>query len=228
MMIVIISFLLLQCKEEPKLKARINRITGKVVIVTNSSTKPASVGDLLLSNDQIRTETDATVDLMFPGGMVIRLKDQSQMTVNELGSQCRLTIENGAILVGSNKLKANESLTVQTPTVVAAVRGTSFLASATDHTIAVYTGQIAVERDGESVVAEPMKQVHTNETKLQTVRLDSKSGAALRELLEIDGIEKLNDFDDLQKNLAIFSLDTKTGNVPVQKKRIDPLQVHEK
>lgn len=225
--LVLAFLLLLQCKEEPQIKARINRIHGSVVIHSEKTQKEAAVGDLLVPGDRLVTAEDSSADLLFPGGSVLRLKGNSDLTLEELGAKSRMKLDEGDMLLGISKLKANESLEITSPTVVAAVRGTSFAISTTKKAIAVLTGKVRVEKDGQSVVAESMKEVRLDQEKLMSARLSKENAGQLREILEIEGVENLDDFEEMKKNWAGFALENNLDYLPVQKQPIPPKKVRE-
>lgn len=226
--IALALLIVLQCKEEPKLKARINRTKGSVEIVSGTAKKAAAVGDLLLPGDRLVTGSDSSVDLLFPGGSVLRLQQSSDLTLEELGAKSQMKLDKGDLLLGVSKLKASESMQITTPTVVAAVRGTSFSISTIKNAIAVLTGKVQVEKDGQSVVAESMKEVRTDEDKLQSAKLSKENADQLREILEIEGVQNLDDFEEMQKNWAGFALENNLDYLPAAKQELPSREVREK
>lgn len=226
---IALAFLIvLQCKEEPKLKARINRTKGSVEILSGTTKKAATIGDLILPGDRLVTGSDSSVDLLFPGGSVLRLQQNSDLTLEELGAKSQMKLDRGDILLGVNKLKDSESTQVTTPTVVAAVRGTSFSISTIKNVIAVLTGKVLVEKDGQSVVAESMKEIRTDEDKLQPAKLSKENADQLREILEVEGVQNLDDFEEMQKNWAGFALDNNIDVMPAAQREIPSREVREK
>lgn len=226
---VLLSLLIFSCNEEPKLKARVNLVIGEVKIESaNKEPKTASVGDLLLPNDQIATSENSSIDLLLPGGSVLRLKESSSLLLSDLSAQTNLNLQKGNLLMAVKKMKNNETLQITTPTVVAAVRGTSFSISNTSNTIAVLTGKMFVQKDGESVVAESMKQVKTDEKRLSTTNVNQAKANELKEILSIHGVDSLDDYNDMQKNWATTALSSESHYLPVQKADLPSRQVKEK
>lgn len=209
------------CNEEPKLKARINLIVGEVKIKsTDSKLQNASVGDLLLRNDQIITFKDSSVDLLLPGGSVLRLKENSDLLLADLSAQTNLHLKSGNLLMAVKKMQNNETMQITTPTTIAAVRGTSFLISNDSNTIAVLTGKLLIQKDNESVVAEPMRQVKTDEKRLSTTTLSQNKIVELKEILSIHGVDSLDDYNEMQKNWATTAL---SSNSPILQVPLAPL-----
>jgi hypothetical protein len=219
---------LINCTEEPRLKARISRIKGSVEILSAGAKKRAAVGELLTAGNRIQTGPQSAVDLLLPGGSVIRIQQNSIFTLEELGARGQLRLDQGDLLLGISKLKAGESMQITTPTTVAAVRGTSFYVSTTRNSIAVLTGKVQVEKDGQRVVAESMREVRTDEDKLQPVKISRESARHLQEILEIEGVEHIEDFEEMQKVWASMNLNTDFEVPAVQKPELPAREVREK
>lgn len=224
-----LSLLLLSCNEEPKLKARVNLVVGEVRVESaNSASKLASIGDLLLPNDQITTSASSSIDLLLPGGSVLRLKESSNLLLADLSAQTNLNLKRGDLLMAVKRMKSNETLQITTPTVVAAVRGTSFSISNVSNTIAVLTGKLLVQRDGESVITESMKQVNTDEKRLSTTTVSQTKVNELKEILSIHGVDSLDDYNEMQKNWATTALNSESNALPIKRTELPSLQVKEK
>lgn len=227
--ISILLFFIIGCNEEPKLKARINLIVGEVKIKsTDSKLRNASVGDLLLRNDQIITLEDSSVDLLLPGGSVLRLKENSDLLLADLSAQTNLHLKSGNLLMAVKKMQNNETMQITTPTTIAAVRGTSFSISNDSNTIAVLTGKLLIQRDNDSVVAEPMKQVKTDEKRLSTTTLSQNKIIELKEILSIHGVDSLDDYNEMQKNWATSALSSNSPVLQVPRAELPSFQVKEK
>jgi hypothetical protein len=118
-----------------------------------SASAPLAQGDPILLGDQLRTRPDAKLRVTLREGSVLTLAPDSQLMVTEQvvapASVSRFQLLLGTIkaAVTERYSEPNARFEVETPTAIAGVRGTSFLASydtATDETLVV--GLIDVTR----------------------------------------------------------------------------------
>lgn len=102
---------------------------GKVTIRSQNKDIKPSIGYLVRTGDTIITEIGA-IDLQTYRGDVIRVKESSSIVFKELPgekqSASTLEVAFGNLIVKSNKLKSNQSFQINSPTMVAGVRGTAF------------------------------------------------------------------------------------------------------
>lgn len=128
--IVIIAFSLSfasGCKAPAKPAALIVSLSGTVEVIDGGAWMPAKKGQQLSEAAELRTGADGQVDLQVPGRAGIRLLGGSLFKIKTLSdSAAQLAIEQGDILVRSARLRGGEQLSVETPTAIAAVRGTQF------------------------------------------------------------------------------------------------------
>ncbi|MEI1278595.1 FecR domain-containing protein [Leptospira venezuelensis] len=111
-------------KEEETTDAIVSFIVGKATAEKAGSVLKAS--DRVIESEIVKTDKDATLDLTTTLGTV-RLLGGSEASIAALrADQNYIKINSGNILVKVAKLKKNESISIDTPTVVAAVRGTQF------------------------------------------------------------------------------------------------------
>lgn len=104
----------------------------------------------LYSEDQVRTGPLSTVHLQLSNRTVLRLQPESYIIVNKVDKNSRdavFTLQEGSLHAAvPNLRKSGGSLSVRTPSAVAAVRGTVFelSSSATSSGLACYEGQVDV------------------------------------------------------------------------------------
>ncbi|MEI7011351.1 FecR family protein [Leptospira licerasiae] len=107
------------------------------------------LGDILSEGDRIVTGKGGSIDIGLTDSSVIRLKENSELVLKSLrqtdASQIRISLMSGKILNLVEKEKKNANYFVDTPTVVAAVRGTSFEVNASDKESSVFVVEGAVE-----------------------------------------------------------------------------------
>jgi len=103
---------------------------------------PLANGDPLFLGDVIRTMPDSKARLLFRGDTVLTLAASSELTVDEdtVGAVSRFSLGAGLVraLVPSRYGAPGASFEVETPTAIAGVRGTEFVASydhATEETL---------------------------------------------------------------------------------------------
>lgn len=114
-------------------QATIIKLAGKVEVrIGEGSWAPASEGMKLTHNDSIRTGPDSWADLRV--GMVggVKIKENSEIKLSELSSNpdgsenIILYMTIGEMLVDVRGIQKGSDFQVQTPTTVAAVRGTIY------------------------------------------------------------------------------------------------------
>ncbi len=131
--------------------AVVDSLTGSAEVVKNGEGPPVGlkVGQLVHAGDVIRTGADGSVELRWArwaGGMRIKVGPNTTFTVkrsvvnrSSKDAESRLRVDAGTIWVRIRKaLTGKSKFEVETPTAVAAVRGTTF--------------SVTVERDGTSQV----------------------------------------------------------------------------
>lgn len=135
-------------KEEGGVKAVVTFLSGKATAL--KSGKDLKYNDLVPEEETIHTAKDGLVDLTTPLG-TIRLLGGTETSLAALKQdQAYLKVNDGNILVKVVKLSKNQSISVDTPAVVAAVRGTQFWGqvnrSAETGTFAVREGSVLITR----------------------------------------------------------------------------------
>ncbi|MDA3900275.1 MAG: FecR family protein [Spirochaetes bacterium] len=110
-------------------------VIGEALIITPESESRAITGSTLGISDTIKTKEKSTVDIAYETSGIIRVSENSTLTIKELiGSSSKetsLTLPEGKITVTLSKLKEGK-FKVTTPTMVAAVRGTTFMVQTSD------------------------------------------------------------------------------------------------
>lgn len=121
---VLSSFTVCKSKTQEGSEAVVTFLKGKAVILeTGKGLVPLAN---VVEKQSVKTEADAVVDLTSKLGS-FRLLGGSTANVAALNAEAaRFQVSEGNVLVKSSKLSKEQTLTVDTPTVVAAVRGTQF------------------------------------------------------------------------------------------------------
>lgn len=136
-------------KQEDLFYFKVQFFLGDVKIIKGSAEQPAAQGDMLKEGDIIITGKKSTADLIFGASGVIRINENSRVTVagiaRKAGDETLLDMENGKLFLTLAKLEGTQ-FKVKTPTAVASVRGTSFTVT-TDRRgakLAVMNGSVSV------------------------------------------------------------------------------------
>ncbi len=184
------------------LKAAVVFVKGQVSVMRDVEMK-LHRGDLLNESDIILTGTGGALDIGLTDSSVVRVKENSKLILKQLrednGSQIRINLTSGRVLNIIEKEKKTSNFYVETPSAVAAVRGTSFEVNASENESMVFVVEGAVE----VISLNPAKKIYILEkSKLVTVNKDG-------EIESID-ISKLNstlpEYKEMRKNLG--SLDS--------------------
>lgn len=109
--------------------AQVTNANGDVTVVLAGEAEEiaASKGMPLQNGDRIKTGADSSAEISFEGNSVILLRSHSDFTLQSLSQKetvFRLAL--GSILAKIQSLAGMGSLSVHTPTAIAAVRGTEF------------------------------------------------------------------------------------------------------
>lgn len=107
---------------ESELRARLQEVTGTVLV----NGKPARVGDIMSHGDSIETGADSSVHLLLEKRGGLSLRAYSRLRLDHKEKKLSLGLERGDLITAFHKIKANEDISVVTPTAVAGVRGTHF------------------------------------------------------------------------------------------------------
>ncbi|EQA54467.1 sigma factor regulatory protein, FecR/PupR family [Leptospira kmetyi serovar Malaysia str. Bejo-Iso9] len=180
------------------LKAAVVFVKGEASVMREVETK-LHQGDLLNESDIILTKAGGAVDIGLTDSSVIRVKENSRLILKELrennGSQIRMNLAAGRLLNVVEKEKKGSNFYVETPSAVAAVRGTSFEVNASESESVVFVAEGAVEVTSLNA----SKKVYILEaSKLVTVNKDGE--------VESVDLSKLNstlpEYKDMKKNLG--------------------------
>lgn len=160
--IAFLVLLVFSCKEKPTPPAQATPHAVAVVfvsgqnanIVNASGTVKAKKGALVSQNDRIITGAKSIVDLLLPNRIVVRVDQNTTVEMRTLTTSAdgaqndKLYLQRGLVFAKVAKLGIHSSFAIQTPTVVAGVRGTEFMTSSDDKgggKVAVTEGRVAVQ-----------------------------------------------------------------------------------
>ncbi|XDD49944.1 FecR domain-containing protein [Leptospira sp. WS92.C1] len=187
-----------QIAQGTPLRAAVVFVKGEALVMRDVESK-LHQGDLLNESDIILTKAGGAVDIGLTDSSVIRVKENTKLILKELrdnnGSQIRMNLAAGRILNVVEKERKGSNYYVETPSAVAAVRGTSFEVSASESESVVFVAAGAVEVTSLNV----SKKVYILEaSKLVTVNQDGE--------VESVDLSKVNatlpDYKDMKKNLG--------------------------
>lgn len=105
-------------------------------------------GDTLDRGDTIATGDRSAVIIQIGDTIMVRLQAKTELSMDTLldSPEISLSLNSGSVLARITKLKAGNSFSVKTPTVVASVRGTAFsVTTGETDTVAVTEGTVSVK-----------------------------------------------------------------------------------
>lgn len=136
------ALLIFSCKKEapqdeqvetPVFNFTVLSVSGNVKIISASGEKKASSGDIIAVSDTITTGRKSIADLTYGSSGIIRISENSRVAVAVIAgaasSESILNLDRGRLFLTLGKLQ-NTGFRVRTATIVASVRGTSFIVSA--------------------------------------------------------------------------------------------------
>ena len=105
----------------------ITKAAGEPQIVRNGQTLAASVGTPVLEGDIIRAPKGASADFSINGVAGLSAAEGTECEIAKATEDAmKIDLELGELRANIKKLPANSSFSVETPTAIAAVRGTQF------------------------------------------------------------------------------------------------------
>ncbi len=109
----------------------VTSVKGGASLVHEGQEMPIKAGDQVREGDQIRTASDGTVDLVVNNIAGYRALPSSESSIKNADPKSTdLSVTKGKIVINLAKLPKESSFKVETPTAIAAVRGTQFSCSA--------------------------------------------------------------------------------------------------
>ncbi len=139
----------------------VSHVSGDVLMERGGQQSPIATGQELQALDFLVTGESSSVDLAVTGYGVVKIGSGTRVQVQSLtkstgGSEARLRLERGNVASFINRQDKNDRFSIESPTAIAGVRGTSFLMSVDDSRkdprvkVAVLSGAVAVQLPGQS------------------------------------------------------------------------------
>lgn len=156
------------CKKKPgqELGVTVQFSAGDVRIVTAAGEKAAVPGDIITFDDSIVTGASSVVDLNFGTRGIIRIVENSRVTMAALrgpsgNEQAQFEMKTGKVVVIMSKLSKGSGFSIITPTTLAAIRGTSFMVVSDPASSKIYVlkGRILVQLAKEGKLAENIEKI---------------------------------------------------------------------
>lgn len=135
----------------------------------------------LEQSDRIKTGSNSYVEILIDDGSLLKLEENSEMTMSELSADfgtkkiaTKLFLFFGRLVSNIAKFTHTRSrFAVQTPTVIAGVRGTEFIVETTDSTqtdVGVFEGEVtvgAIDKEGKLIEGSEVRVQRGNQTSVQ-------------------------------------------------------------
>lgn len=196
--------------------ARVINVRGRAMLKSGGAvTMSIKNGDLILATDKIVTGSGSMVTVKVESFGVFTIKPNSQLSVKDMvnrSGKMNIDLSKGDMLFGVKSMAnaGNTAVKVNTPSAVAAVRGTSFAISAdTEQTkVAVLTGEVEMKNDKGSVSVKELREssAKVGSKPKQPASISKESFGAVKEILEIKDIATIKDVGDLEGNLKKLTL----------------------
>lgn len=193
-----IPFFLMKPKVLPSYE--IQNFMGKVEVYSTErkAWNEASRGQAISVMDKIRTGPGSEVDLRIPDQIRIRIKENSEAEIRkphllDRALRHRLHLLRGSLLGSTEKDFEGQKLEVSTPTLVAAVRGTTFQIEANPETnesaVRVLQGSVKVRgvKSHKSVIVRTLEktEVKGGAVPLDPIRVSRDEWSRLKEAYEL-------------------------------------------
>lgn len=192
--------MLFSCSGATKKDAFITFYTGTVEIQRSGVPVAVQIKEPIKDGDRISVGDRSCLVLQTSDGVVVRFEEKTDAVISAITnvSKREISISKGKVLSLVGKLKKGDGYTVQTPTTVAAVRGTQFLTevSGKKSIIAVGDGLVSVQRTtgtpDEKLVEKGSSAVAEDQTTTVVVR-----GVTTIETLELSKLSQTPVVDNI-------------------------------
>lgn len=182
-------------KEQPKpvpaptprgrMGARLSYMEGLVTLTRDKTRLPAELNMVLLTGDTVETGKDAQAEVTFEDSSTIQLDPETRLGITELArdsSSGQRTVKtkllSGELLAKVAKLAKESTFEIESPTAVAAVRGTEFgmaYKEGEPTQVTVLAGKVGVSQPGK-----PAYEVLVPEHSRILVKLEERPGKFLK------------------------------------------------
>lgn len=185
--------------EEDNFSATLTDYDGEVLIQKpgEEAWLPVEKDMPLEQRDRIRTGSFAFVEILIDDGSLVTVEQNSEITLSELSADVGTKKIESTIFLAFGRLISNVArfmhrdsrYSVQTPTMVAGVRGTEFVVEATDSEktdVGVFEGEVAVggvDYDGKLIKESEVLVAHGNQTSVQRYKRPLRPFALKKEML---------------------------------------------
>ncbi len=204
---LIVIFLSASCAKKPE-QSFVSFCGGTATILTvDGQTRSAEAGDRIDDGDIIETGENSFLVIQTGDGIVIRVESGTMIEVASLSDvkNRQIDLERGKLISSVVKLKRGHNYKVKTPTVLAAVRGTEFIAGYTGgkSVIAVGSGGVMVAREssGEEVLVEKGKTAVVGLNEDEAVELRDISGTEELEISRMQVTPVIENIESADKAL---------------------------
>lgn len=236
--VIILFLLIIHCKSEPQLNREsiltLSRFEGRIEI--NRSGAPLSVtqGTLVVSGDTVSTGPKSFVDLEFPGGALIRIKENSTVSIDQIlhkgNLDVGLDLSRGKMHIKiKEKLKNKESFRIKTPTMVAGVRGTEFSISEAEDKVMVLEGTVSALSDesleevevvgGNKALGVALEKAPLTEPEKKELLEDSNSLSGLEDSVREVALKNLKQMKEENAQLLSDQINSNKAYLEEQKNR---------
>ncbi len=175
-------------KQPQKISATVTMVYGDVKVKSIGVLKDVEIGYQLSDGDVIATSSDSECEVQIVGKGIVKVKESSEVSFNELISTINNNKESivelmkGNVRVAVKKLSGGEEFKVKTEAAVAAVRGTVFSVSfdqGKGAEVVVVEGKVAVSVKSKAI--EQLKQNASPELRDKLVKLENISEIVINE-----------------------------------------------
>jgi hypothetical protein len=139
-----------------RIEAKLTYLEGDVSLTRNKARLPAELDMVLLPGDTVETGKDAQAEVTFDDSSAINLDPESRFGITELVKDSasgqrtvKTALFSGELKAQIAKLAQNSTFEIESPTAVAAVRGTEFIVAYREGQptqVTVLAGRVGVRR----------------------------------------------------------------------------------
>jgi len=200
----------------------VTTLEGNVTAARTTAAQPVALKfkDDVFVNDRVVTGDRSLARLLLGGKAVVTVRERSALTITEVPGRSTVDLDSGkvAVAVAKDKMQPGEQIEVKTPTAVAAVRGTVFIAEVirasasannaqggTTANFYVLTGNVAVTSGTQTINVGPNNFASVTGNVVNSGVMSPAMRAAATGGLSSSGLPKVNGGEDNAKETVMNS-----------------------
>lgn len=243
LIIILTLILLFSCtkkQDDNMILSKITFLQGDIILMRQGRQIEPKINMKLFPEDAIITKKDAKANIIISDFGICRIKENTRIKISELFKQAKLNnvklnIQTGKLIIGLKKLTKGNTFSIDTPTAVVGVRGTTFLVNVESKKgmpvtlkVAVLSGNVEIiniQKPEEKKVIEELKEGTLpagDFTKFKIRKIPEKPFNEINQISELKEIEEYK-FKNIKEEITAqkSKIEEKAGEKASKKKELE-------